>query len=276
MKPALQCLSRAAGHLSSFAAHIRKARIPRFMPPPDTNCNRPAGRIPSSPSRLSSRLMRAPWARPRRTGPGCRASHRAAARLDPDGLPSLAQHGEAGCAGGDHEGGPSRGRGSRALMSVAGTRPTVPLDELARCSRTARRSTALRFASCAARVPDRHPGHPPRQEPGRPTARLKCSGRLDRRAVRCARWHVGRRGANPRDVGRAARVAPAGPSRRPLVLGPLMRRGRCPDEPIGPAAIPQASPPSLVRGTCWGIFNAVGRATGSPLSVLAMSHWAPH
>ena len=32
---------------------------------------------------------------------------------------------------------PSRGRGWRALMSDAGTRPTVPLDELARCSRTA-------------------------------------------------------------------------------------------------------------------------------------------
>jgi hypothetical protein len=35
-------------------------------------------------------------------------------------------------------------------MSVAGTRPTVPLDELARCSRTALRFTALRFASFAA------------------------------------------------------------------------------------------------------------------------------
>ena len=48
---------------------------------------------------------------------------------------------------------PSRGRGARALMSVAGTRPTGSLDELARCSRTALRSTTLRFASCAAHVP---------------------------------------------------------------------------------------------------------------------------
>jgi hypothetical protein len=53
------------------------------------------------------------------------------------------------------------------------------------------------------------------------------------------------------------------------MLGPSLRRGRCPDEPVGPTAIPQASPPSLVRGTCWGIFNAVGRMTGSPFSVLA-------
>ena len=59
---------------------------------------------------------------------------------------------QAGCAGGHHEGGPSRGRESRALMSVAGTRQTVPLDGLARCSRT-----SLRFATCAAHVPDRHP-----------------------------------------------------------------------------------------------------------------------
>ena len=156
-------------------------------------------------------------------------------------------------------------------MSVAGKRPTVPLDELARCSRTALRSTALRSASCAAHMPDRHPGRPPCPEPGRPTAGLKCAGRLDRRAIRCARWHVGRRGADPRDVGRATRaaVAPAAPARLPLVLGPSMRRGRCPDEPIAPTAIPQASPPSLVRGTCWGIFNAVGRVTGSPLFVLA-------
>lgn len=67
----------------------------------------------------------------------------------------------------------------------------------------------------------------------------------------------------------AAAVAPAAPSRRPLVLGPSLRRGRCPDESVEPTAIPQASPPSLVRGTCWGIFNAVGRVTGSPLRLLA-------
>ena len=213
-------------------------------------------------------------ARPVCAGPGCRAAHRAppfGRRLDPNGLPSLAQHGQAGCAGCNHEGGPSRGRGSRALMSVAGTRPTALLDELARCSRTALRSTALRFASCAAHVPDRHPGHPPSPVPGRPTARLKCSGRLDRRASRFAWWHVGRRGADPRERRRAARaaVAPAAPSRRPLVLGPSLRRGCCPDESIEPTAIPPTAPPSPVRGTCGGIFNAVGRVTGSPFPVLA-------
>lgn len=165
-------------------------------------------------------------------------------RLDPIGLPSLAQHGQAGYAGGDHEGGPSRGRGSRALVSVAGTRPTVPLDELARCSRTALRSTALRFASCAAHVPDRHPGHPPSPVPGRPTARLKCSGRLDRRASRCAWWHVGRRGADPREIRRAARaaVAPAAPSRRPRVLGPSLRAVAPPMSRSGPPRSPRLRP----------------------------------
>ena len=57
--------------------------------------------------------------------------------LAPDGLPSLTQFEMAGDAGGDHEGGPSRGRGAQALMSVAGPGPTVPLHELTRCSRTA-------------------------------------------------------------------------------------------------------------------------------------------
>jgi catechol 2,3-dioxygenase-like lactoylglutathione lyase family enzyme len=71
-------------------------------------------------------------------------------------------------------------------MSVASTRPTVPLDELARCSRTALRSTALRFASCPAHEPDRRPGHPPCPEPGRLNSQCDssqcdaCSGRLAR------------------------------------------------------------------------------------------------
>jgi hypothetical protein len=66
----------------------------------------------------------------------------------------------------------------------------------------------------------------------------------------------------------AAAVAPAAPSRRPRVLGPSRWRS-LPDEPVQPTAIPQTAPPFSVRGTCWGIFNAVGRETGSPSLVLA-------
>lgn len=45
-----------------------------------------------------------------------------------------------------------------AGQPVAGTRSMVSLDELAHCSRTALRCTALRFASVAAHEPDRRPG----------------------------------------------------------------------------------------------------------------------
>jgi len=39
-------------------------------------------------------------------------------RHDPDGLPSLAQFDVAGAAGAHHDGGPARGPGSRAFMSI--------------------------------------------------------------------------------------------------------------------------------------------------------------
>ena len=108
-------------------------------------------------------------ARPCRAGPGCRAARRATGLWPssrPCGLPSFAQHGRAGDAGVDHEGGPSRGRGSRALVSFAGTRTTAPLDELARCSRT-----PLRFVCCArARSSPRLPARPRAGPPEAPTA----------------------------------------------------------------------------------------------------------
>ncbi len=187
-----------------------------------------------------------------------------------DGLPSLAQLGQAGCAGGVHEGGPSRGRGSRALVSVAGTRPTAPLDELARCSRTALRFTALRFASSAAHVPDRHPGHPPHPEPGRLNPESAPAGSTAAPVAALGGTSVAE-APTLVDVGGplAAAVAPAAPSRRPRLLGPSLRRGRCSVAAVGPTAIPPTAPPSLVRGTCGGIFNAVGRVTGSPFVVLA-------
>jgi hypothetical protein len=79
-------------------------------------------------------------------------------------------------------------------------------------------------------------------------------------------------------AGPPALVSRAGRSRQPSCLlrrhagrvcsGPLGVRS-LPDEPVQPTAIPQTAPPSWVRGTCWGIFNAVGRETGSPFLVLA-------
>lgn len=135
-------------------------------------------------------------------------------------LPSLRQHGQAGCAGRSHEGGPSRGR-DRGPGVRRGPRPTGPLDELARCSRTALRCTALRFASFAAHVPDCHPGHPPRPQPGRWNAK---SARAGSTAMPVAALGGMAVAGTPDLVNLggplAASVAPAAPSRRPRLLGP--------------------------------------------------------
>jgi hypothetical protein len=144
--------------------------------------------------------------------------------LEPVGLPSFAQHGQAGCASGDHEGRPFPWPGIAALMSVAGSRPTGPLDELARCSRTALRSTALRSASCAAHVPDRRPGHPPCPQPGRLNAKSVRTGSTAA-PVAAVRQLGGTAAAGTPTlvtVGGplAAAVAPAQLSRRPRLLGP--------------------------------------------------------
>jgi hypothetical protein len=137
------------------------------------------------------------------------------------------------------------------LMSVAGTRPTVPLDELARGSRTALRSTALRLASCATPVPDRHPGHPPRPEPGRLNSNTR-RARAGSTFVPVAALG-GTSAAEPPAlviVGGplAASVAPAELSRLPLVARALDAAvaARC----VGSAhRDPPTAPPSSVRGT---------------------------
>lgn len=210
------------------------------------------------------------WTSPRCAGPGCSAARRAAVQ-DPAsrhlyGLPAPTTR-----PGRLRDGrGPSRARGSQAPMSVAGTRPTVPLDELARCSRTALRSTALRSSpvSCArARSSPRPPatlgaGPPECEESARAGSTAAPVASLGGTSVAS--------GAGPRERGRAARgsrraccaVTPA------ALLGPLGVQS-LPDEPAQPTAIPQTAPPSWVRGTCWGIFNAAGRVTGSPFLVLA-------
>ena len=41
-----------------------------------------------------------------------------------------------------------------------------------------------------------------------------------------------------------------------------------PSSPVQPTALPPAAPPCFTRGTCGGIFNAVGREAGSSLRLL--------
>jgi hypothetical protein len=191
----------------------------------------------------------------RGVGLSCCASSRCASRPCRASIPRANSHAavggysvQAGCAGGHHDGGPSRGRGSQALVSVAGTRPTVPLDELARCSRTALRSTALRFASCAAHVPDRRPAHSPCPQPGRLNAKRARIGSTAA-PVAAMRQLGGTSVAGtptPRDHGRAARgsrrasaaVTPSAVARALFVLRSL------PVVPVDPTAIPPTAPPS--------------------------------
>jgi hypothetical protein len=107
------------------------------------------------------------WALPRCAGPGCRAPHRVPI-LRPVSRPCRASIPSAQTRPGRLRRHSSRRRpipwpGITAQMSVAGTRPTVPLDELARRSRTALRFTALRsgFVCCArARSSPRPPATP--------------------------------------------------------------------------------------------------------------------
>jgi hypothetical protein len=171
---------------------------------------------------MCSPVGRAPaleMTRPRFVGSGCRASHRAAARLDPGELPSHAQHSEAGCAGVGYEGGPSRGRGSQAPTSVASTRPTVPLDELARCSRT-----ALRFVCCTRARSSPRPPATPGAGPPNIHSEVFVSARPPRQSLPFGPLGGTSFAGTPTlaTVGGplAAAVAPAVPSRRRQMLGP--------------------------------------------------------
>ena len=157
-----------------------------------------------------------------------------------------------------------------ALMAVAllatAIRFAHPLGGLAGC----------RFLRCASlRLRSRHPARPPPRPPARPEAGphqcLVCSDRLGRRASRCAWWHAGRDTRRP-----SCRWA--GRSRQPSRL--LRRHAVC--WVLGPscAAVawrhagsahraPPRRPHPWVRGTCGGIFNAVGRETSPPFLMFA-------
>ncbi len=75
-----------------------------------------------------------------------------ARRLAPDGLPSLTQHGQAGCAGGMTTAARSRARGSRALIHSR-VRERGPLDELAGVPFAALRSVRCTPARSSPRSP---------------------------------------------------------------------------------------------------------------------------
>jgi hypothetical protein len=107
------------------------------------------------------------------------------------------------------------------------------------------------------------PEQPMRQQPVRCCD--VCSGRLDRRASRFAWWHVGRRGADPRERGRAARgvrraSGAVTPSARARALGAAVAFV----EPVQPTAIPPTAPPTSCEGDLWGDLQC-----GGPMNRLA-------
>jgi hypothetical protein len=169
----------AADTVNSTAEADRPLPLQSGIRPRNTSLTASTGRQSPANPPTDRCLSAVPiWANPLR-GPGCRASHRApslrsVSRPYRASIPFATRPGRLRRRS-------SRGRpfprpGSRALMSVAGTRPTGPLGELTRCSRTALRSTALRFASCAAHVPDRHPATRQAPEPGRLNAKRAPAG----------------------------------------------------------------------------------------------------
>ena len=91
--------------------------------------------------------------------------------------------------------------------------------------------------------------------------------RLDRRASRCAWWHVGRRAAAARDrsVGCTATAAPGELAHR---LRRCVARGRW--QPVRQSShrAPPSCAPVKSEGDLWGDLQAVGRETGSLLRLL--------
>jgi hypothetical protein len=117
---------------------------------------------------------------------------------------------------------------------------------------------------------------PPRPEPGRlnrqgVNSRCEASpGRLDRRASRShafACWHVGRRGAGPRDRGRAARgVRRASAAGTPSAIARALSAAVAFVEPVQPTALPPTAPPASCEGDLWGDLQR-----GGPMNRLAVS-----
>lgn len=203
----------------------------------------------------------------RSAGSVCSGSHRAASSrvephrggpcLDPDGLPSLAH---SPTLARRDEGARRAGVAHCPWPGIAG--PDVrrgyatdaPLDELARCSRAG-------FASCAARVPDRHPGHPPRPEPGRLNTKLARAGSTAAPVASLGGTAVAEAPAFV-NVWRATRgsrraskaVTPAASARAPLPCG------RCPSCPVKAHRDPPTAPPSASEGDLWGDLQCGGAA----------------
>ena len=94
---------------------------------------------------------------------------------------------------------------------------------------------------------------------------MKCSQRLDRRASRCAWWHVGRRGAAARDrsVGCAATAAPGELAHRPRHCA---ARGRW--QPVRQSS--HRAPPTAPPSTCEGDSTVPWRPR--LIAALSVSH----
>ena len=159
----------------------------------------------------------------------------------------------------------SRARGSRGLCFLHAALERAPLVELTGVART-----PLRRA--------RHTGQivPPSTRQARCRAAealkaLKCSARLDRRASRCPFGPLRvTPAAVPPSFGAlegsdAAAVAPGKLSHPPQGFEPCGDGSACASRPT---ALPPASPRRWARGTCGGIFKAVGRETCSLLRLL--------
>ena len=165
--------------------------------------------------------------------------------LAPDGLPSLVQYGWAGCAGGENEGGPFPWPGTAgARMAVARCATAIflarPLGGLAR-------RRALRCASLSLRLRPRA-GPPPRPpatpEAGPPSSQLG-PARPPCQSLRLVARRPRSRRTSWTWVGlSAAAVAPAMPSRPPLLFRALVGHAFRSREPDSPPRSPHGAPVS--------------------------------
>jgi len=207
-------------------------------------------------------------------------------RLDPDGLPSLAQHCQAGYAGDITKAAlpvaVDRGLAEGRHGYVTAIRSARPLDELARCSCTALRSTALRSAPvrCArARSSPRPPAMP---GAGPPEARSQLGpARPPRQSLRLVARRPQSRRSSWTWAGRSRQPMRQGYlSHRPRLLGPLSNPccGRCPMSRLWAHRDPPDRAPVPCEGDLLGDLQCGGpgnRLTVSSVGDRLNSHPTP-
>ncbi len=164
----------------------------------------------------------------------------------------------------------SRARGSWSLFPSR-VRERRPLGEL-----TGVPFTPLCFVRCTpVRSPPRSPATP---DAGPLVARCDRAGSTRAPVVRLRLpWcHAGRGDAGTQGWGGLLRAAtaPGDLSQRPPMLRALVPYLH-PSSPVNPPRSPQRRPRRITRGTCGGIFDAVGREAGSSLRLL-FTQFIPH